>query len=739
MTGIMKKIGKTLVYVIVSAAIPILKRIVKRLLRLEISGIEQLDFNRKAILIPNHVSLLDPIILALFLPKDVVFAVNTGISKRFAWIMAFRQTVAVDPLNPYSVRKMLRGVNAGQPLCLFPEGRVNVESGGAMMKVYGGIGYLALSTSAQLYPIAINGLEYSKLSYLKNKVRQSWTPRVSIRVGKPFAVADHSGDTMRRKKERATESIRCKMVDHLVRSRLKPDVNFFNELIEASNIHGKSFVVYEDAVPLDPAKPAAALTYGRLLKASYVFGSRLQEVLRSDYRVGVLLPNSAAHAVALFALFRLGKVPAMLNYSAGRQAVQDACETGELGTILTSKSFVRKAGLTELIDLLSQNYRIIFMEELRATLSFRHKARGMADYLVKKRVSGENSEIVLFTSGSESRPKGVCLSHANIYANIQQARGVIPFNSSDRILGSLPLFHSLGLCAQMFLPIVTGLKVYMYPSPLHYKVIPELVYDKNITILLGTPTFLAAYARTAHPYDFAHSLKYVIAGAEKLKDEIRQTWLEKFHITIMEGYGTTETSPIISLNTRTNYRKGSVGRLLPATEFRLEPVPGIADGGNLIVSGPQVMKGYLIHGTGFVPCPGEHETGDLAVIDSDGATPESPYLFLKDRIKRIAKVGGEMVPLNLIEEIFTDLLSDAMCAAINVPDARKGERVVLFHSDANAKFSVLKERFKETGHSPLFMPSQLRFMEKLPLLGSGKTDYAALKSMAEYEEGADAV
>ncbi|WP_052488021.1 1-acyl-sn-glycerol-3-phosphate acyltransferase [Gordoniibacillus kamchatkensis] len=224
MTGVMGKIGKALFYRIVSAAIPLIKLLVKRMFRLEVSGIEHLDFSQKAILVPNHVSLLDPILLALFLPEQVTFAVNTGISKRFSWLMTFRNTVAVDPLSPYSVRKMLREVGAGRPLCIFPEGRVNVESGGTMMKVYSGIGYLALSTQARLYPIAIGGLEYSKLSYLKNKVRQRWFPGVSVRIGKPFDVVDRSGDPMRLKKERATEQIRCRMIDHLVRSRLKPDV-----------------------------------------------------------------------------------------------------------------------------------------------------------------------------------------------------------------------------------------------------------------------------------------------------------------------------------------------------------------------------------------------------------------------------------------------------------------------------------------------------------------------------------
>ncbi|CAG7654958.1 AMP-binding protein [Paenibacillus allorhizosphaerae] len=740
MISIVKNISKKIFFVVFSAMLPLIKRIIKWMFRLKVTGIEHLRFTGKTIIVPNHVSLLDPIILALFLPKNVAFAVNTGISRKFSWIMMFRSTVAVDPLNPYSVRKMLRGINANQPLCIFPEGRINVASGGAMMKVYGGIGYLALSTGAEIYPVAIDGLEYSKLSYLKGKLRQSWRPRVTISVGQPFTVVDESADLMRVKKERATEYIRSQMIDHLVRSRLKPNVNFFNELIDMAQVHGPSFVVCEDAVPLDSGKPAAAISYSGLLKGAYVLGSRLKQVLASDRRVGVLLPNSAAHMVVLFALFRIGKTPAMINYSAGRQAILDACETGELKYILTSEAFVKKAGLNELIAALSQTYQIVYMEEVRNTLQWTNKASGFIDYLMKRRVSEGDNEIVLFTSGSESKPKGVCLTHGNIHANIQQARAVIPFNSTDRILGALPLFHSLGLCTQMFLPIVTGLKVYMYPSPLHYKVIPELVYDKNITILVGTPTFLAAYARTAHPFDFAHSLKYVIAGAEKLKDEIRQTWQDKFHITVMEGYGTTETSPIISLNTKTDYRKGSVGRLLPATEYRLQPVPGIDNGGNLIVAGPQVMKGYLIHGKGFVPCNREHETGDLAVVDPAGATLETPYLYLKDRIKRIAKIGGEMVPLNLIEEICTGLLEEAVCAAVNIPDARKGERVILYHTHPDAKFSVLKERFKASGHSPLFMPSQLRYIDKLPLLGSGKTDYVTLKQLAlQDEEGTNAI
>ncbi|NEW04584.1 AMP-binding protein [Paenibacillus sp. SYP-B3998] len=712
---------KRLFYMLLKIVLPILRPVVLASFRVKVSGLQQLNFTERTVLIPNHVSLLDAVLLALILPKEVAFVVNTKIAQRFAWLLLFRNHIPVDPLNPYSVRKMLKTVQRGTPLVVFPEGRVTTTGG--MMKVYGGIGYIALRSQAQMVPVAIRGLEHAKLSYLRGKLKQRWFPAATISIGAPFQVPVSDESSMRVQKERATEVIRSHMQNHLLQSQLKPELNLFNELLAAKQQHGASFVICEDIVS------DTSLTYRKLLLAVYTMAYRLKPELVHQQRVSVLLPNAAAHVITLFSLFRLGVTPALLNYSAGKQAMLDACETASVQIILTSKTFIDKAGLHDFIESAANKHTIIYLEEVKQTIRLKHKVMALIQYMSKVQgpVDKDRNEVILFTSGSESKPKGVILTHRNIYANIQQARTVIAFNSTDVVLGAMPMFHSFGLTAGTMLPILSGMKVVMYPNPLHYKVIPELVYDRSITILFGTSTFLAAYARTAHPYDFAYSLKYVVAGAEKLKEEVRQTWSDKFGIRILEGYGTTETAPVVSLNTPMHTKKGTVGRLLPGMEYRLETVEGIEHGGNLLVKGPNVMKGYLIHGKGFMPCAEWYSCGDVVQIDEMG------YLTIQARLQSFAKIGGEKISLPMVEEFVAVALPHAVCAAVSVPDARKGERIVIYHNDLSAQLQQVKESIKQQGQPAIYMPSELRYVEKLPLLGSGKVDYVTIKRIAVQE------
>lgn len=716
---------KWLFIVLLRLLLPLLRPVLLASFRVKVKGMQRLNFTDKTVLIPNHVSLLDAVLLALILPDEVAFVVNTRMAQRFAWPLHLRTHIPVDPLNPYSVRKMLKTVQSGTPLVIFPEGRISTT--GSMMKLYGGIGYIASRSQAHMVPIAINGLEHSKLSYLRGKMKQIWFPAVTITIGESFQVPVNEHLTRRVQKERATDLIGSRMQSHLVDSRMKPELNLFNEMLIAAKQHGYSKMICEDILS------NTSISYRKLLLTTYTMAERLKELLGSQKRTAVLLPNAAAHVVTLFSLFRLGITPAILNYTAGKQAMLDACETVSAKTIVTSRAFIEKAGLTDFINHASEIYSIIYLEEVRESIAFQHKWVGVRNYLmnVQGPVGEGENEVVLFTSGSESKPKGVVLTHRNIYANIQQAKAVIAFNAADILLGAMPMFHSFGLTAGTMLPVLSGMKVVMYPNPLHYKVIPEIVYDRNITILFGTSTFLSAYARTAHAYDFACSLKYVVAGAEKLKEEVRQTWADKFGIRIMEGYGTTETAPVISLNTPMHVKKGTVGRVLPGMQVRIEKVDGIELGGNLLVKGPNVMKGYLIHGQGFVPCPEWYSCGDIVQVDEEG------FLSIQGRVQSFAKIGGEKVSLPMVEELVSmSLPLQATCAAVAVPDARKGERIVVYHNSADAQLQPLRESMKQKGHPGIYMPSELRYVEKLPLLGSGKVDYVTIKRIALEEHHA---
>jgi acyl-[acyl-carrier-protein]-phospholipid O-acyltransferase/long-chain-fatty-acid--[acyl-carrier-protein] ligase len=698
--------------------IVILRVLFRWLFHFRLTGLEKLDFSHKTILMPNHVSLLDAVLLAVYLPKEAAFVVNTKIAKRFALPLKLRKHITVDPLNPYSVRTMVRTVQSGVPLVLFPEGRITTTGG--MMKIYTGIAYIALRTGARLVPLAINGAERSKFSYIGSKIKTVWFPRIDIQIGDAIYIESLSHVSMKQQKELAADRILQVLQEQLTRSRLKADLNLFDELLLQASLHGRGRVICEDLTQ--------RFTYRKLILASHIFARKLKEGLYKQDAVGLLLPNSIGHVIALFALFRLGKAPALLNFSAGQQNLRDACETAGLRSLLTSREFVQKAKLEGIIAALEQQVRVVYLEDVKASVKWTDQLAAFLETLKGTKSDRGAKDVLLFTSGSESKPKGVVLGHEQLFANIQQARTVFDFTSADKLFNALPMFHSFGLTAGTLLPILTGVPVLLYPSPLHYRVIPEVVYDRNATILFGTSTFLAGYGRAAHPYDF-HSLRYVVTGAEKLKNEVAELWSHKFGIRILEGYGTTEASPVVSINSPLAYKKGTVGRILPGIQYKIEKVPGISRGGNLLLKGPNIMKGYLIHGLGFVPCPEWYDCGDVVELDEQG------FLSIKSRLKRFAKIGGEMISLQLVEEIAAEYVGggNAPLAAVSVPDGRKGERIVLYvtQPDAAASLPELKAYISSKGYSPLVAPSRVVAIEKLPLLGSGKTDYVALKQQAE--------
>jgi acyl-[acyl-carrier-protein]-phospholipid O-acyltransferase/long-chain-fatty-acid--[acyl-carrier-protein] ligase len=336
--------------------------------------------------------------------------------------------------------------------------------------------------------------------------------------------------------------------------------------------------------------------------------------------------------------------------------------------------------------------------------------------------NADDSAAILFTSGSEGVPKGVLLSHRNMLCNAAQAAARIDFGRTDKVFNTLPVFHAFGLTVGLVLPLVSGVPVFLYPSPLHYRVVPELVYGANATILFGTDTFLSGYARAAHPYDF-RSVRYVLAGAEPVKETTRRLWAEKFGLRILEGYGVTETAPALALNTPMFNRFGTVGRLLPGIEAKLDPVEGIEKGGRLYVRGPNVMLGYLKAdqpGILVPPAEGWHDTGDIVTIDREG------FVTIKGRAKRFAKIGGEMISLAAVESLASELWPDAQSAVVAKPDPRRGERLVLVTEKEGATRPAFQAFAKAKGASDLMAPAEVMVVDKLPVLGSGKADFVSV-------------
>jgi len=416
----------------------------------------------------------------------------------------------------------------------------------------------------------------------------------------------------------------------------------------------------------------------------------------------------------------------MINFTAGAANILSACKAAQVSTILTSRAFVEKGRLENLVAAVGKEVAIVYLEDIRPTITLLDKLRGLmraSAPLVPRKA--DDWAAVLFTSGSEGTPKGVVLSHRNMLANAAQARARIDFGREDKVFNVLPLFHSFGLTVGMVLPLVCGVRLYLYPSPLHYRTVPELIYGVNATIMFGTDTFLAGYARAAHAYDF-RSLRYILAGAEPVKESTRRVYLEKFGLRILEGYGVTETAPALALNTPMFNKFGSVGRILPGMEARLDKVEGVTEGGRLLVSGPNVMLGYLkAERPGVLEPPpgGWHDTGDIVTIDPQG------FVTIKGRAKRFAKVGGEMISLAAVEALAVELWPDDLSAVVAVPDMRKGERLILATQKKNATRSDFMAFAKQQHAADLMIPSEVMIFDKLPLLGSGKVDLMNLAKL----------
>ena len=706
-----------------SLAKSLVRLILKVLYRVKVEGLEHARAAMPhAVIAANHASFLDGLLLGAFLPGDPIFAVDTLIAKQW-WarpFLMFVNALPVDPTNPLSIRSMIRAVEAGSACIIFPEGRITTT--GSLMKVYEGPAVIAERTKAALLPIRIDGVEFTPFSRLAGKVRRRWFPRIQIRILPPRMLTAPEGVTGRARRV----ALRRALGDQMVQSMFAAahiDTTLFDALLAAREQHGGSHVIADD-LEMRP------LSYRGLVTASFALGGALARRTREGERVGLLLPTSRASLVTFFALQAHRRVPAMLNFSTGPASAIAACRGAEIALIVTARVFIEKAKLQPLVAALEPHATILYLEDIKPEIGLMAKLSALVRSLAAKPdVSGARANepgVVLFTSGSEGTPKGVVLSHRNLLANRHQIASVIDMSPKDIVFNALPVFHSFGLTGGLLLPLLAGVRTFLYPSPLHYRTVPEFVYGVNATILFGTDTFLAGYARVADNYDF-YSVRYVFAGAERVKPETRRVWFEKFGIRILEGYGATETSPALSVNTPMHFRAGTVGRLLPGIEHRLERIEGIDAAGRLFVRGPNVMLGYLrAENPGVLqpPADGWYDTGDIVDIDAEG------FVTIKGRAKRFAKVAGEMVPLGAVEDFVAKVWPEAMHAVVAVPDPKRGEQLVLVTERGDATRAALATAARESGLPEIFVPRSIIPVPKVPILGTGKIDYVTSGQLA---------
>lgn len=714
-----------------------LRWLVRFLYRFRAYNLEALKASGPVLLLPNHVSWWDWLLIGVCLDDDWRF-VTSSTAAQMSWvhrrIMINRRTFPVDMNSPYAVKRMAEYLQGGGRLVLFPEGRLSLS--GSLMKLFDGTGFLLWKTKPRVITAYIRGAQ--RLPFSPNPGWKQWFPQLSVHFSDVLSPPEVQGQRAHAARARLTVWLR----DQMMLQRFETEMQFgpptLGEAMLEKAVERPGQVVLQDAT-------LQKLTYRRMRIGARLLANRWRTLLApGETRVGVLLPNVNATPVTLLSLWIAGKVPAILNYSTGPTIMTTCAHLAGLKQIITSKAFVERAHL-DLKPLESAGIKFLYLEDVRLGISSEQKFLAMLRdrmELVPTVLPAEPTDtaVVLFTSGSEGIPKGVELTHWNILSNIRQMLSVIDLMETDRFFNALPLFHSFGLTIGTLLPLVQGVYAFLYPSPLHYRVVPAALYNLDCTVFFGTNTFLSGYARKADPFDF-RSLRYLFAGAEKVQESTATLWMSKFGVRILEGYGATECSPCLSVNVPLSPRYGSAGRFLPGIEWKLERVEGIdgenrTDGasseaavGRLFVKGPNVMHGYLNPEANerFQALGGWYDTGDIARVDADG------FVFILGRLKRFAKISGEMVSLTAIEEAlsgaFPQYGAKATLAVVSRPDAVKGERLIAVTNEARIALDQIREVIRARGLSNLSVPRELKVVNHLPLLGTGKIDYLALDKL----------
>ena len=693
--------------------------------RVELRGLENFPTdNGSYVIVSNHVSLLDGPLLMCYLPDMPVFAINTNVNKKW-WAKVFTQffeMFPLDPTQPMAVKGLVKMLRAGRRVVIFPEGRLTQT--GSLMKIYDGPGKIADMGDAKIVPVHIQGAQFTPFGRLKGIQKLKMFPKITISICAPKAI-NVNADIRGRARKKALRQVIYDIMTSTVYTTTDVNTTLFKSLSDSLAIYGGKHLVLEDI-------QRVPITLQRVLLGSVVLGRALSNQIKSGEHVGMMLPNAIPTAVTFYALQGLGVVPAMLNFTMGVNSVASALATAKVKTVLTSRKFIKLGELEHLEKKLLEVANVVYLEDIKEQIGLIDKLIGIVKTKIKlglhkHQPDANQPAVILFTSGSEGAPKGVVLSHKNLLSNQAQVKSCLDFSPKDRFFNALPVFHSFGLGVGLVLPMSSGIRTFLYPSPLHYKVIPELIYDTRATVIFGTDTFLSGYATHGDPEDF-QSTRYVIAGAEKLKSATRERWISKFGVRIFEGYGVTETSPALSINTYSYYKLGTVGRLFPGIETKLESIPGIDQGGRLWVRGNNIMLGYLKLDAPGVLQPledGWHDTGDIVDIDVEG------FVTILGRAKRFAKIGGEMVSLTQVEGWVASLWAQEQHCVCAVSDARKGEKLVLITTFKGADRKSLQQYISEQGGTEIAVPREILHVKEIPLLGTGKLNYAAIQQLAD--------
>lgn len=689
---------------------------------------DERNMPRKGVYVANHVSFLDPVLLFAFLPGDPVFALNGHLyrNRLIRFLMRTADVMPFNPIEPGDIKELIAKVDGGRLCVIFAEGRVT-ESGG-LMKIYEAPGLVADKSGAPLIPVWIEGPQYGYFSKTKGKLPHRPLPKVRVIVGRPRSFK--LKDELRRQRDHISNEVYMILREMSFEVRYNPDISLFAQLMKTAKIHAKKGLFRRPKFVEDiQRKPQS---YRDIVIKSFVLGKYLKRRTEPEEHVGLFLPNSVAALCSFFGLTAYDRIPVMLNFSVGAQNMVSMCKTAQVRIVVTSLAFVKTAKMEDAVKMMEEaGVKIIYLEKAAKEIGLWDKINAYLRYKIKRvpiKKGGNRKAVILFTSGSEGTPKAVVLSHANIISNIKQMSAIETINVTDTVFNALPMFHSFGLVVGTLFPLFEGSKLFLYPSPLHYRVVAEIVYEIGASIMFGTDTFFRGYGRIAHPFDF-HNIRFMFGGAEAVKPDTRNIWMERLGIRVLEAYGATECSPVVSANNRIFNRFGSIGKLLPAIEYKIEPVPGIEKGGELVVRGPNIMMGYILPDNPGVLVPlegGWYHTGDVVEIDEIG------FVYIRDRIKRFAKIGGEMVSLNAVHEMVCKAYEtdgEFQYGVVAIPHESKGEQIVLATNNRNVSQDELHAYIRANAMSELFLPRIILYMEKLPVFATGKADNVTLKKI----------
>lgn len=713
--------------------------------RIHVEGRENIPAKGGAMLVPNHVSMADAVLLIASTDRFIRFIMFKD-AYEHPLIKPFAKIMGVIPISSqqrpremiHSLRAATQAVKDGEVVCIFPEG--SMTRTGQMLPFRRGLERIMKDVDAPIIPASIDGIWGSIFSF--DRGRYVWKmPRhipypVSVTFGKPMPSSIASQEARRAVQELGTQAF----------AHRKPYMHTLHRsFIITARHHPFRFAMADGLVP--------RINFMELLARTVFLARRLRNDWRGQDKVGILLPPSVSGAMVNLAALMMGKVPVNLNYTASNEVVRSCAEQCGLQTVITAKAFLERIHVQPPV-------RAVMLEDAAANPSLVEKiVAGLIAWFFpmgwleqaagsERRAGLDDVAAIIFSSGSTGDPKGVVLSHYNVASNVEQLNQVFMLGSGDRILGILPFFHSFGFMGALCLPTAIGMGVVYHPNPLDAKSIGALVSKYAVTFLLSTPTFLQTYMRRCAPEDFG-SLKYVLAGAEKLSDRVALDFEDYFGIRPLEGYGCTECSPVVAVNTRdfreaafrqVGAKRGSIGHPLPGISVKLmdsetfNSVP-INKPGLLLVKGPNVMQGYLNRPekTSEVLRDGWYDTGDIAMQDEDG------FIWITDRLSRFSKIGGEMVPHIKVEEKLHELAdaSQPVFAVTSVPDDRKGERLIVLHTLTEAKLQECLAKLAASGLPALWRPRPDQFLhvDALPYLGTGKADLRQIREIALKSSG----